>query len=113
MSLASRLAAVIATIGADVKTLFAQQRRGLVVADFGLTQQPSVQIEVACADVPAGALPVAFVAPVATPDHGLEEHLIEPLDCLVFGVVAGVGFSVLVRSVNVGVAGRWSIGWRL
>jgi hypothetical protein len=66
--------------------------------------------------ITAGANISAWIAPVATADHSVDEHLVEKVSVFAHTVVPGVGFSLTVAAPQVGLAyGAWSVGydWRV
>lgn len=86
-----------------------------------------VTVTVAAAGVGAGSEIEAWIFPVATADHTVDEHIIDPPRIVAHSVNAGVGFSVTavaqapipetvatgqpVASMGPITYGIWTIGW--
>jgi hypothetical protein len=72
------------------------------------------------AGITGGSLVEAWLYPVATADHSVDEHLVETIKVVAHSVVAGTGFTITARTDLQeldprGTAGRlyglWSVGW--
>jgi hypothetical protein len=59
----------------------------------------------------SGSLAEAWIFPVATSDHTVDEHLMERLEVRAHTVVAGTGFSITLRGLNGQIFGHWNVAW--
>lgn len=59
----------------------------------------------------ASSLVEAWVAPVATVEHSVDEHIVENLEALAFNIVAGTGFDIILRCLNGRLYGNWTVDW--
>jgi hypothetical protein len=96
--------------------------QGTAAVDFGAfpgTTDASTVIT-GQATIGAGSLVEAWLYPVATADHSVDEHIVETIRVLAHTVVPGTGFTITARSDlqemdPAGRAGRlyglWSVGW--
>jgi hypothetical protein len=85
---------------------------GTAVLDFGSTPVSDARVNVTGqASIVVGSLLEAWLMPVATADHTADEHIVEPLRVVAGNIVPGVGFTIYGITGNVGLVGRWSVGW--
>ena len=63
------------------------------------------------ASIIAGSLVGAWVRPVATTDHSIDEHMVESLSVVARDIVAGTGFSIYGVTDNLPLYGQWTIAW--
>jgi len=69
--------------------------QGTTTIDFGAFPGKSdASAAVAQAAIGAGNLVEAWIWPVATADHTIEEHMVESLKVFAANIVAGVGFTI-------------------
>jgi hypothetical protein len=60
----------------------------------------------------AGSLVEAWIRPEATADHSADEHWVEDLVVVAGNIVAGVGFTIYVRSTDKQRRyGSWTVAW--
>ncbi len=62
-------------------------------------------------DILTTAVVLAWLAPVATGDHSIDEHRVEMLLPSASTIVAGVGFTLSLVATAEGQCGTWSVGW--
>ncbi len=86
---------------------------GTAIADFGpypgssdttvtVTGQPYIS---------STSVIEAWITPIATVDHSVDEHRVEEIQADADNIVSGVGFTVFVRTRNDLIYGKWSIAW--
>ncbi len=67
------------------------------------------------AGILAGSLVGAWIRPVATADHSIDEHRVEALDVIADTIVAGTGFTIFGCIRQDGQASRlygsWTVAW--
>lgn len=86
--------------------------QGTAIIDFGTSPQSNVTAAITGQSaILAGSLVEAWIFPVATADHSVDEHLVEEIQATAFNIIAGTGFSISVRGRNFPLRGKWSIGW--
>ena len=86
--------------------------QGTTTIDFGIGGNSDASVAVTGqAAILAGSLAEAWVFPAVTPDHNVDEHLIEEIEVFAHTVVAGTGFTIFGRTRNVALFGRFNIGW--
>ena len=62
----------------------------------------------------AGSLVEAWIQPIATTDHSVAEHYVDPPIILAAEIVAGTGFTVRGFATDLGVPmvyGAWTVNW--
>jgi hypothetical protein len=75
--------------------------QGVATLDFGaFPGNTDTSLAVADATILAGSLVEAWIWPLATTDHTADEHIVEPLNVFAGNVVAGVGFTIYLRTDN-------------
>lgn len=83
--------------------------------DFGTT--PSQEAFLAISGqtgITASSVVKAWLVPLATADHSIDEHLVDGPDVYAYDVVAGVGFSIVATAYNrpgSTLTGAWSVAW--
>ena len=87
---------------------------GVSTVDFGLssvsTSHSSVTITGQAAIGP-GSVVKAWLLPVATADHSVDEHLVEPIRVLAHTITAGVGFVITAICDSGATYGEFSVAW--
>lgn len=89
---------------------------GRSVLDFGKFPGAS-DAQVVIADqrgIVESSIVQAWILPVATVDHSVDEHRIEPIRLLAGAIVPGVGFSIFGNYAGAGdalVYGQWTVAW--
>jgi hypothetical protein len=69
--------------------------QGTTTINFGAFPGASdTSVAVASAAILAGSLVEAWIFPVATADHTVDEHMVETLKVFAANIVAGVGFTI-------------------
>jgi hypothetical protein len=63
------------------------------------------------AAIVAGSLVEAWIRPVATADHSIDEHRVEELIIDADTIVAATGFTIFGRTMNVRLYGLWTVAW--
>lgn len=72
--------------------------QGTTTVDFGGTGSVEATATVTGqAAIVAGSLVEAWLFPVATASHSIDEHLVEEIDVIAHSVVAGTGFTITAR----------------
>ncbi len=61
--------------------------------------------------IAADAIVRAWIRPLATVDHSVDEHTLEPLLVTAHTIVPGVGFTITVAPTQEGQYGVWSVAW--
>lgn len=89
---------------------------GVAVADFGKAPgSPMATVLIRDqAGIVASSLVHAEIRPQATPDHSVDEHLLEPLRVIAGSIVPGQGFSIYVIYAGLGDSmayGHWTVAW--
>lgn len=94
--------------------------QGTAVIDFGAfpgKMDASVTIT-GQAGIVSGSLVEAWIRPVASSDHSIDEHRIESLKVVANDIVAGTGFTITGYNVNQVICGRagliygqWNVAW--
>lgn len=85
---------------------------GTGAINFGSGQDIATLIITAQADITVGAAVNAWIRPVATGAHSIDEHLIEQLDLHCHTIVAGVGFTITAVARNFPLFGSWNLSWQ-
>jgi hypothetical protein len=88
---------------------------GTTTVDFGAHPGAThASVSVADAAIVTGSLVEAFIFPVATADHSVDEHMVENLKVVARDVSNGVGFTIhaVEGYGNAGkIWGSWTVGW--
>ena len=85
---------------------------GTVDVDFGsVPGKDFVTVAVARASVTASTGVAASILPAETSDKSLDEHVIDSVEAFAHSVVAGVGFSVTVKSTAGLLLGKYRVIW--
>lgn len=63
------------------------------------------------AGIVAGSLVEAWLRPVATADHSIDEHRVEEIQVVADTIVAATGFTIFGRTRNHRLYGLWTIAW--
>ena len=85
---------------------------GGALIDFGSGSDLAAVAITGQAGILAGSYVHAWLAPTASPDHSLEEHLVEEIDVFAGSITAGVGFIVWARTRTGSLTGQWSVTWK-
>lgn len=87
---------------------------GVSTVDFGAssvsTSHASVTITGQAAIGPSSSVK-AWLLPVATADHSVDEHLVEPIRVLAHTITAGVGFEITAICDSGATYGEFSVAW--
>lgn len=59
----------------------------------------------------SGSLVEAWIRPVDTSDHSVDEHRVEELQVVADTIVAGIGFTIFGRTRGGPIYGDWTIAW--
>lgn len=59
----------------------------------------------------SNSLVEAWLLPVATSDHSVDEHFVENIQVRAGNVVAGVGFDIVAECKLGGTYGSWTVAW--
>lgn len=59
----------------------------------------------------AGSTVQAWIRPVATADHTVDEHRVEEIEIVADTIVAGTGFTIFGRTNNHRLYGLWTVAW--
>lgn len=88
---------------------------GRTILDFGAAPgAPDARVAVTDqAGIVEGSNVLAWVLPIATPDHSADEHVLEPLKVVAGEIVPGVGFTIFGVALPplVNAIGKWTIAW--
>lgn len=85
--------------------------QGTATVDFGASPGKSdVTITVAATGVLTTSAVEAWLRPVVTADHSVDEHLVEEIDISAHTPVAN-SFSVFAKTRNKPLTGQWSVWW--
>jgi hypothetical protein len=63
------------------------------------------------AAIVSGSLVEAWIRPVATADHSIDEHRVEEIQVVADTIVAATGFTIFGRTRNVRLYGVWQLAW--
>ena len=63
------------------------------------------------AAIVSGSLVGAWIRPVPTADHSIDEHRVEDLMVVADTIAAGTGFTIFGRAGNNRLYGTWTIAW--
>jgi len=92
------------------------EQTGRVIVNFGVPGGSDATVFVPDqAGIVDTSIVWAELCPIATVDHTVDEHLVEPLRVFACRIVPGVGFSIFVRYDGQGDAviyGQWTVAWR-
>jgi len=58
-----------------------------------------------------GSIVNAWIAPIATADHSIDEHIAEEIQAFAHSIVAATGFTLTARTRNTPLTGQWSVAW--
>lgn len=61
--------------------------------------------------ISGGALVEAWIWPLATADHSVDEHRVEEITVMADSIVAATGFTIFARTNNRPLYGQWSVAW--
>jgi hypothetical protein len=88
---------------------------GRTILDFGAAPgAPDARVQVIDqAGIVEGSQVLAWLFPVATPDHSADEHVLEQLKIVAGQIVPGVGFTIfgLALAPLVNAHGKWTVAW--
>lgn len=92
---------------------------GTTILDFGgFPGKSDASVDVTGqTGIVAGSLVEAWIRPVATADHTVDEHILETLKILAGNIVAGTGFTIYGVSSRQGpgdghrIYGNWTVAW--
>jgi hypothetical protein len=59
----------------------------------------------------ADSLVEAWIRPVVSADHSVDEHMIEALEVRAGNIVAGTGFDIVVHCILGKTHGVWNLNW--
>jgi hypothetical protein len=59
----------------------------------------------------SGSLVEAWLRPIDTADHTIDEHRVEELQIVADTIVAGTGFTIFGRTRNGPIYGVWNCAW--
>ena len=93
--------------GADAPT----PTRGAATIDFGASASDALTVITGQTAITSSSIVRAWVSPVATADHSIDEHVVEPLRVLAHSIVDGVGFTISVVCDLSLTSGEFSISW--
>jgi hypothetical protein len=85
--------------------------RGRVVIDFGAGAADARVVVTGQSGVTAQSVVVAQVLYEASADHSADEHFVEEMEVRAGAIVPGVGFTILARTRNRELFGRYNVGW--
>jgi hypothetical protein len=86
---------------------------GTAILDFGAypgATDASVAVT-GQGSIAAGSLVEAWIRPVATADHSVDEHRVEEMDIRADTIVAGTGFTIWGKTRNFRLYGQWTVAW--
>jgi hypothetical protein len=100
---------------ANFAQLFGQNGVGMV--DFGAAPGASdAQLVITGqTGITAGATVDAWLVAVATADHSIDEHWLDPPRIVAGNIVPGVGFTIYAVNEDIGdvlTYGKWSVAWQ-
>lgn len=88
---------------------------GFAVVDFGSTMGTQASANITGqTGILAGlgnSLVEAWINPVASPDHTVDEHIIEDLRVNTSNIVSGVGFTINLICDTGTTYGKWNVYW--
>lgn len=87
---------------------------GTTTIDFGTEAAPTMNPSVAVTgqgSILSGSLVEAWIFPVATADHSVDEHLAESVRVMASAPTAGVGFTIYGFPTNGTVRGAFTVAW--
>lgn len=89
--------------------------QGTTIVDFGAAYNNDTSVAVTGqAGILAGSLVEAWIWPVATTDHSVDEHVMASvmLDVEAGNIVAGTGFTIYLNDKTPGGSyGKWTVAW--
>lgn len=85
--------------------------RGTASIDFGASASDASTVITGQADIASSSIVRAWVSPIATADHSVDEHIVEPLRVFAHSIVDGVGFTVSAVCDLGLTSGEFSISW--
>jgi len=85
-------------------------RAGTSAVNFGAGGDMS-SVVIAQPDIVTGSVVQAWLSPVATADHSVDEHIVEELDVFAHSIVPGAGFTITARTRNKPLTGLWTVAW--
>lgn len=86
---------------------------GTAVVDFGAFPGGTDTTVVVTGEANIGAASVvgAWILPVATVEHSVDEHRLEEIDVVADTVAAGTGFTIFARTWGGFLYGRYTVAW--
>lgn len=85
---------------------------GKSIVDFGPTGASDIRYAVTGqTGILANSIVQAWITPITTTDHSVDEHRVEEIQADADSVMAGVGFTIFVRTRNVALRGKWTVAW--
>jgi hypothetical protein len=102
-----------ATLGAAVWQRIVGAHGGVAVVDFGpYPGKTDAQLAVIAQPLIAATSSLrASIALVATADHSVDEHRVNPLYISAGSIVPGTGFTVYAQALQSREYGEWSVSW--
>lgn len=86
--------------------------QGIATIDFGAGSDLASLAVTGQTQIASDSLAEAWLFPVATADHSIDEHLVDGPIVIASHVVAGVGFTINALPRNFGnLYGLWSVAW--
>ncbi len=84
---------------------------GRAAIDFGAGATDARVVVTGQSAITAQSVVLAKLLYEPTVDHSADEHLVEELDVMAGAIVAGVGFTIVARTRNLALYGRFNVGW--
>lgn len=102
------------TIGDPHTQYMLRAQAGSAVVNFGaFPGSPDAQVAIiGQTGITAGSIVQAFIMPVTTVDHSIEEQMLEPLKVYAANIVPGTGFTIYAFADRDRLYGRFNVGWR-
>ena len=86
--------------------------QGTTTVDFGTSgNTDATTVITGQAAIIAGSFIEAWLYPVATADHNVDEHRVEEIAVMADTIVAGTGFTIFARTRNVSLFGKYNVAW--
>jgi hypothetical protein len=85
--------------------------RGTTTVDFGASASDASAVVTGQIGIAPSSIVRAWISPVATADHSVDEHIVEPLRVFAHSITDGVGFAITAVCNSGRTSGEFSISW--
>ena len=84
---------------------------GKTIIDFGAGASIAAVAVTGQTGIVSGSIVQAWLMPMATLDHSVDEHLAEGIDVFAGAIDAGMGFTIWARTRTSRLSGLWTVAW--